>query len=116
MATNQVGYNQRQLSLTLSACASVTVVIFVSTCASVSVTTLAATCTYLVYTLKQGTVKLPVSFSTHNNYIVWISLKMLCSEVITTFADHSAFFASSQTFDGQNIQQWLLFKISSAQV
>ena len=50
-------------------------------CVSVSVTMLVAT--YLVYTLKEGAIRLFMAFS-----IVWLLLKTLCLKVLATFADH----------------------------
>ena len=42
---------------------------------------------YLVHVLKIRNIRLSVLISMHV-YIVWISLKTLCSKVMATFADH----------------------------
>ena len=84
--------NQISVLLTLGTCARVTVVIL---CICVSVTTLTAT--YLVCESKVQFYKVP--YSVPNACIVYISLKMLCSPALASFADpklldfqHSTFY------------------------
>ena len=56
----------------------------VCVCICLSVTTLAAA--YLVYTLKARCHR--IFYGVFKVFVVWLSLKTLCSKVLVSFADH----------------------------
>ena len=81
----------------------VTVVVCVCVCKCLSVTMLAAT--YLVFTSKMR--RLRVLYGVFPIFNLWILLKMLCSKVLVSFTDATAFLTPRRALNRQKSQQRL---------